>query len=87
MDGAPICHIHYHSPMPSRLKRYQANGDEHFVTFSCYRRLPYLDTDAARTVFLERLESLRAHHQFFVSGTCSCRSMFTCSSLNRSGTR
>ena len=50
--------------MPSRLKRYQAEGSYHFITFSCYRRLPSLNDDAARMVFVEQLERLRQRHQF-----------------------
>jgi len=54
--------------MPPGLKRYQTFGHNHFVTFSCYHRLPYLDNDQARTVFLETLERLRARHRFHVFG-------------------
>jgi len=54
--------------MPSHLKRYQTFGHDHFVTFSCYHRLPYLDNDHARTVFLETLERLRLRHHFYVFG-------------------
>ncbi len=52
--------------MPSHLKRYQTEGHHHFVTFSCYRRLSYLNDDHARTVFLEVLEQLRQRHEFRV---------------------
>ena len=54
--------------MPSRLKRYQTEGHYHFLNFSCYRRLPYLNNDPARIVFEEALEKLRKRHQFFVLG-------------------
>jgi putative transposase len=54
--------------MPSRLKRYQTEGHDHFITFSSYRRLPYLNDDQSRIVFEETLESLRKRHQFFVYG-------------------
>lgn len=54
--------------MPSRLKRYHGFGHEHFVTFSCYQRLPYLNDDHSRTVFLETLEQLRLRHDFYVFG-------------------
>jgi putative transposase len=54
--------------MPSNLKRYQTEGHYHFITFSCYRRLPYLDNDRARIVFEEALEKLRQRHQFFLFG-------------------
>jgi putative transposase len=54
--------------MPSRLKRYHTFGHDHFVTFSCYKRLPYLNHDHARIVFLDTLERLRKRHQFYVFG-------------------
>ena len=28
--------------MPTGLRRYYGKGDLHFITFSCYRRLPLL---------------------------------------------
>jgi len=54
--------------MPSRLKRYQTEGHNHFITFSCYRRLPYLNDDRSRIVFEENLEKLRQRHQFYLFG-------------------
>jgi len=54
--------------MPPKLKRYQTFGHDHFITFSCYRRLPFLDSDLARTTFLDQLEKLRSTHQFYVFG-------------------
>ena len=40
--------------MPKGLKRYYGNGDLHFLTFSCHRRLPLLGTDASRNLFVDR---------------------------------
>jgi putative transposase len=54
--------------MPSHLKRYQTEGSYHFITFSCYRRLPYLNDDPTRIVFEEILERLRHRHQFYIFG-------------------
>ena len=54
--------------MPSRLKRYQTEGHYHFLTFSCYRRLPYLNNDHSRITFLNTLEHLRQRHRFFLFG-------------------
>jgi len=51
--------------MPSQLKRYQKDGACHFVTFSCYRRRPYLNEDSARIVFEKQLERLRKGHELF----------------------
>jgi putative transposase len=54
--------------MPSHLKRYHTFGHNHFVTFSCYQRLSYLNNDHSRTVFLDLLERLRQRHRFYVFG-------------------
>lgn len=54
--------------MPSGLKRYQASGHNHFVTFSCYCRLPYLTDDTARQTFLDVLETVRQRHRFLLFG-------------------
>lgn len=54
--------------MPSGLKRYHDFGHDHFVTFSCYRRLPYLHNEKARTIFLDTLENLRQRHRFHIYG-------------------
>jgi len=35
--------------MPKNLKRYYGRGDLHFVTFSCYRRMPLLRTVGGKT--------------------------------------
>jgi putative transposase len=44
----------------SGLERYQQAGDLHFVTFSCYHRLGYLDAPGVRDLFEEALG--RRHH-------------------------
>ena len=54
--------------MTQGLKRYQFTGDLHFVTFSCYRRQPYLASMAARTRFEEALERTRSRYGFCVLG-------------------
>ena len=54
--------------MLSSLKRFRTFGHNHFVTFSCYHRLPYLNNEHARTIFLEELERLRQRHRFHVYG-------------------
>ena len=40
--------------MPKGLKRYYGRNDLHFLTFSCYRRLPLLGTVRARATCLRR---------------------------------
>ncbi len=43
-----ILGFRYSRCMPWGLERYQRAGDLHFVTFSCYRRLPFLQTPSAK---------------------------------------
>ncbi len=53
--------------MTKNLVRYQQTGDLHFVTFSCYDRLPYLGSADARDLFERSLETMRVRYEFFVS--------------------
>ncbi|HET9401296.1 MAG TPA: transposase [Candidatus Acidoferrales bacterium] len=48
--------------MPKNLKRYYGLGDLHFITFSCYRRLPLLGTVRARTAFVKALAQVRGKY-------------------------
>jgi putative transposase len=54
--------------MPIKLKRYYGRGDLHFLTFSCYRRLPLLRTIRARNVFVQALGKIRERHKFLLVG-------------------
>jgi len=45
--------------MPYGLKRYHQSRQSHFVTFSCYHRLPHLQDDWRRDIFLTCLEQTR----------------------------
>jgi len=54
--------------MTKGLVRYQQCGCFHFLTFSCYRRLPYLGTAAARSLFERSLEAIRIRYGFVVCG-------------------
>jgi putative transposase len=54
--------------MTKGLIRYQQSGCFYFITFSCYRRLPYLGTAAARNVFERSLEVMHVRYDFFVIG-------------------
>jgi putative transposase len=49
--------------MPSGLKRFQEAKSLHFVTFSCFRRLPLLEAPAARETVEAVLEQARARHR------------------------
>jgi putative transposase len=53
--------------MPRGLTRYYGGDDLHFITFSCYHRLPFLDAEA-RNVFLEILEEVRQKYLFRLAG-------------------
>jgi REP-associated tyrosine transposase len=54
--------------MRNPLRRYYGSGDLHFVTFSCYRRRPYLGTRRARDCFLKILDEVRSRHGFLILG-------------------
>jgi putative transposase len=50
------------------LRRFYGSGDVHFVTFSCYRRRPYLGTVRARNRFVKILDEVRSRHGFALLG-------------------
>jgi len=54
--------------MPKKLKRYYGQGHFHFITCSCYRRLPLLGRARARTVFVRILGEVRAKYNFKIVG-------------------
>ena len=54
--------------MPRGLKRYYGQGDLHFVTFSCYRRLRLLGARRARTAFVKELGRAREKYGFQLLG-------------------
>jgi putative transposase len=54
--------------MPKRLKRYYGYGHLHFLTFSCYRRLPLLGKPDERTEFVRALGKIRQRHGFPLVG-------------------
>ncbi len=45
--------------MPRELERRYGLGHHHFVTFSCYQRLPYLAEPKAYDIFEDSLEKTR----------------------------
>ena len=49
--------------MPSGLKRFQKAEALHFITFSCFHRLPLLETPGTRETFETVLERTRARHE------------------------
>jgi len=56
------------TPMARGLVRYQQCGCLHFVTFSCFHRLPHLGTGVGRDLFESTLERIRLRYRFVVSG-------------------
>src|SRR6266851_9121873 len=54
--------------MPKNLERYYGRGDLHFLTFSCYRRLPLLRTVRARNLFVHALGKIRERYSFLLVG-------------------
>lgn len=53
----------YDSTMPYGLKRFQKAEALHFITFSCFHRLPFLEAPAAKETFEFVLEQTRSRHQ------------------------
>jgi putative transposase len=64
--GHPVWWLIYTAAMPRKLKRYQHEGDLHLITFSCYKRLPYLGTPAARDCFEGSFEAARIKFHFHI---------------------
>jgi putative transposase len=54
--------------MPKGLKRVYGFGHLHFLTFSCYRRLPLLGAPEARNTFIEVLADVRGRYGFKLVG-------------------
>src|ERR1700689_2301096 len=54
--------------MTQRLRRRYGLGQLHFITCSCYRRLPFLGTEPARHLFLKILSEVRARYDFALLG-------------------
>jgi putative transposase len=64
MSGSPHrAKRSYDSTMPYGLKRFQKAEALHFITFSCFHRLPFLEAPATKETFEFVLEQTRARHQ------------------------
>ncbi len=50
------------------LRRVYGFGHLHFITFSCYRRLPLLGSARARNVFVQALGRVRDEYSFKLAG-------------------
>ncbi len=53
--------------MPTGLKRFQQTKQFHFITFSCYRRQPFLHTPAARDTVQQILEQTRKQQSLCIA--------------------
>ncbi len=53
--------------MPRGLIRFHHSGSFHFITFSCYHRLPLLARSGGYCVFEAELEATRVQYQFVVA--------------------
>jgi REP-associated tyrosine transposase len=54
--------------MPERLKRYYGCKHLHFITCSCYRRLPLLGSAQSRNIFAKILGEVRGRYNFALIG-------------------
>ena len=54
--------------MPWGLVRFQQSHCLHFITFTCYRRQPFLDTVRAKNVFERSFEQTRRSYRLDVIG-------------------
>jgi putative transposase len=54
--------------MPRGLVHFHLTGNFHFLTFSCFHRLPYLGSARARDLFEDALERIRSRNRFVVAG-------------------
>lgn len=54
--------------MPTGLKRRYGQGHLHFITCSCYRRLPLLRSVRVRNIFVQILGEVRDRYGFALVG-------------------
>ena len=54
--------------MPNKLIRHYGRGHLHFITFTCYRRLPLLRSVRARNVFVQILGEVRDRYRLPLVG-------------------
>ncbi len=54
--------------MPYGLKRFQQAESLHFITFSCFHRLPYLSYPEPKTLTEQILEQTRSRHRARIYG-------------------
>ncbi len=68
LQGRVRCCRYHELFMPSGLHRTYGTHHLHFITGSCYRRLPFLNSPRARDRFLAILDQTRQRYSFVVVG-------------------
>jgi len=68
LQGRARCSRYLGFVMPAGLHRTYGAHHLHFITNSCYHRLPLLDAPGARDLFLAILEQTRQKYRFVVVG-------------------
>ncbi len=51
-----------------QVRHFDEPGHAHFLTFSCYRRLPLLSKDRSRRWLIDAIQAARLKHQFDLWG-------------------
>ena len=54
--------------MPNGLKRLHHSGQSHFINFSCYDRLPFLEKMQMQDAFLRALDQVRRRFEIRIFG-------------------
>lgn len=54
------------SPHRKRCKRFNEPGHAHALTFSCFKRQPFLKSDRTRRWVIDAIDAARAKHHFEV---------------------
>ena len=52
----------------TKLRHYDHTGTARFVTFSCYRHLPGLQSNGTTALFMRHLDAAREKYQFQLLG-------------------
>jgi hypothetical protein len=55
-------------PFTGNLHRFYGGNDLHFLTFSCYKRQPFLNKEAHADLFLQIVERVRRRYRLVVLG-------------------
>ncbi|RZU42146.1 hypothetical protein BDD14_3693 [Edaphobacter modestus] len=67
--------------MPHGPERRQQTGQLHFITFSCYRRLPFLQNPDSKNTLVQVIEKTRRSHSLTIYAGFSRRNRVSTSRL------